>query len=179
MTLIVGGLKSMDPNCCRPAAYGCSAAPRPHAMLAVHLFLFLNGFKHEGSARFGSWRQTAVFVFIRSARRAQQPASSSNLVPLLGVWWRQTVSREKATQALPGTKKKKKMPCPREIARAYLSHRSGCSSSSPVRCRRYRDHPRWQNLRLLLRGKRRRQGKAAFHFARRQTHFCRTLSEPE
>lgn len=76
-------------------------------------------------------------------------------------------------------KKKKKMPCPREIARAYLSHRSGCSSSSPVRCRRYRDHPRWQNLRLLLRGKRRRQGKAAFHFARRQTRFCRTLSEPE
>lgn len=40
--------------------------------------------------------------------------------------------------------------CPREIAWAYLSHRSGCSSSNPVRCRRYRDHPHWQNLRLLL-----------------------------
>lgn len=60
--------------------------------------------------------------------------------------------------------KKKKMPCPREIARAYLSHRSGCSSSSPVRCRRYRDHPRWQNLRLLLRkhvGV--REGRISFH----------------
>lgn len=128
MTLIVGGLKSMDPNCCRPAAYGCSAAPRPHAVLAVHLFLFLNGFKHEGSARFGSWRQTAVFVFIRSARRAQQPASSSNLVPLLGVWWRQTVSREKATQALPGTKKK----CPAREKSHELTCRTAVAAALRV-----------------------------------------------
>lgn len=67
-------------------AYRCSAAPRPHAMFAVHLLLFLDRFEHEGSAGFGSRRQIAVFVFIRPARRAQQPAASSNLVPLLGVW---------------------------------------------------------------------------------------------
>lgn len=41
--------------------------------------------------------------------------------------------------------------CLRESAWAYLSRHNGCSSSNPARYRRYRDHPRWQNLHLLLR----------------------------
>lgn len=73
-------------------------------MFAVHLFLFFNGFKHEGSARFGSWRQTAVFVFMRSARRTQQPAPSSDLVPLLGVWLGKQPHVKNVTEALPGIK---------------------------------------------------------------------------
>lgn len=136
-------------------------------MFAVHLFLFLNRFKHEGSTRFGSWRQTAMFVFIRSARRAQQPAPSPNLVPLLGIWLGKQ-SREKANKASPGIKSALE-----KCAGAYSLHHSGCSSWNPARCRRYRDHPRWQNLRLLLKkciGVRRRL------FQRRPTCFRRALS---
>lgn len=69
---------------CQPQAYRCSASPCPHAVLAVHLFLLFNRFKHEWSAcRFWSLRQTSMFVFICATSRAKQRIVSSPLVPIL------------------------------------------------------------------------------------------------
>lgn len=144
---------------CQPQAYRCSASPCPHAVLAVHLFLLFNRFKHEWSAcRFWSLRQTSMFVFICATSRAKQRIVSSPLVPILRSCVRKCSHVKRISQK--SVKHQYSIKCWTDLsdksqrnACTHLLYHSGRSSWFPVHCLHYQDRPHWQNSHPLQRKK--------------------------